>query len=111
MLACGTPDQMGSVEYRCLHCGQGKHRVSMRCTSSLCGGDDAQGERWDHGQYVPDELLRRTWQWHLVPLVRQALPTEAVNPVVDTCCTPSPHGLGSNGQQGQGPSQSQSVAR
>ena len=25
MLACGNPDKMGSIEYRCLHCGQGKH--------------------------------------------------------------------------------------
>ena len=24
MLACGNPDQMGYVEYRCLHCGQGQ---------------------------------------------------------------------------------------
>jgi hypothetical protein len=36
MLRCGNPDQMGSVEYRCLHCGQGKHLVSMSCKSSLC---------------------------------------------------------------------------
>jgi len=25
MLACGNPEKMGYVEYRCLHCGQGKH--------------------------------------------------------------------------------------
>jgi hypothetical protein len=36
MLACGTPEQMGSVDYRGLHCGQGKPRVSMRGKSSLC---------------------------------------------------------------------------
>lgn len=36
MLACGNPDQMGYVDYRCLQCGQGKHRVSMTCKSSLC---------------------------------------------------------------------------
>jgi len=36
MLACGNPHQMGYVEYRCLHCGQGKPLVSMRCKSSLC---------------------------------------------------------------------------
>src|SRR3989442_13980450 len=36
MLGCGNPEQMGYVEYRCLHCGQGKHRVSMSCTSPLC---------------------------------------------------------------------------
>jgi len=34
MLACGNPDKMGYIEYRCLHCGQGKHLVSMSCKSS-----------------------------------------------------------------------------
>lgn len=36
MLACGNPEQIGYVEYRCLHCGQGKHVVAMSCKSSLC---------------------------------------------------------------------------
>jgi hypothetical protein len=36
MLACGNPDKMGYVEYRCLHCGEGTHRVSMSCKSALC---------------------------------------------------------------------------
>ncbi len=35
-LDCGNPDTMGSIEYRCLDCGQGKHLVSMSCKSSLC---------------------------------------------------------------------------
>ena len=36
MLGCGNPDKMGSIEYRCQHCGQGQHLVSMSCQSSLC---------------------------------------------------------------------------
>jgi Putative transposase/Transposase zinc-binding domain len=36
MLGCGDPDQMGSIEYRCLQCGEGTHRVAMSCKSSLC---------------------------------------------------------------------------
>jgi hypothetical protein len=36
MLRCGDPDQMGYVEYRCLQCGEGTHRVAMSCKSSLC---------------------------------------------------------------------------
>jgi hypothetical protein len=36
MLACGNPESMGYVEYRCLQCGQGAHRVAMSCKSSLC---------------------------------------------------------------------------
>jgi hypothetical protein len=36
MLACGNPALMGYVAYRCLHCGQGTHRVAMSCKSALC---------------------------------------------------------------------------
>ena len=36
MLACGNPEQVGYIEYRCLCCGQGKHLVAMSCKSSLC---------------------------------------------------------------------------
>jgi putative transposase/transposase-like zinc-binding protein len=36
MLGCGNPEKMGYIEYRCLHCGEGKHLVSMSCKSSLC---------------------------------------------------------------------------
>jgi hypothetical protein len=36
MLGCGNPEQMGYIEYRCLHCGQGQHRVAMSGKSSLC---------------------------------------------------------------------------
>jgi hypothetical protein len=36
MLACGQPDKMGYVAYRCLQCGQGTHVVAMSCKSSLC---------------------------------------------------------------------------
>ena len=36
MQACGNPEHMGYIAYRCLHCGQGTHLVSMSCKSSLC---------------------------------------------------------------------------
>jgi Transposase zinc-binding domain/Putative transposase len=36
MLGCGNPAKMGYTEYRCLHCGEGTHRVAMSCKSSLC---------------------------------------------------------------------------
>jgi len=36
MLACGNPEKMGYLAYRCLQCGQGTHVVAMSCKSSLC---------------------------------------------------------------------------
>ena len=209
MLRCGEPDQMGYVEYRCLQCGEGTHRVAMSCKSSLClrcakvsvdnwgsqvsqvlhegviyrhiiltvpamfrttfyqnaaivlsafmrcgvqclddfysnvrgkalrggyitvlhthgrngqyhphlhllatsGGYDGQGERWEHINYLPYDLLRRKWQWHLLSMVRKTLKTDAINQLVDTCFRKYPHGLVTNVQKGQVPSQYHSVAR
>jgi hypothetical protein len=209
MLACGNPEKIGYIEYRCLHCGQGKHVVAMSCKSSLClrcakvyvdtwvsqvskvlhegviyrhiiltvpamfrttfyqhaavvlpafmrcgrqclddfysavkgkplqggyivvlhthgrngqyhphlhvlatsGGYDGRGERWEHLAYLPYALLRRKWQWHLLTRLRQTLRTEAMNRLVDACFRQYPHGLVTNVQKGQVPSQSQSVAR
>jgi len=209
MLACGNPDKMGYIEYRCLQCGQGKHRVAMSCKSSLClrcakvsvdnwvsqvsrvlhegviyrhiiltvpamfrttfyhnaalllsalmrcgvqclddffsevrgkalsggyitvlhthgrtgqyhphlhliatsGGYDGPGERWEHLTYLPYELLRRKWQWHLLTMLRQTLKTATINQLVDACFTKYPNGLVTNVQKGQVPSQYQSLAR
>jgi hypothetical protein len=209
MLACGNPEQMGYIAYRCLRCGQGTHRVAMSCQSSLClrcakvsvdnwvsqvskvlhegviyrhiiltvpamfrttfyqnaavvlsafmrcgvqclddfystvrgkalkggsitvlhthgrngqyhshlhllatsGGYDGPGERWEHIQYLPYDLLRRTWQWHLLSMVRQTLATEAINQLVDACFRKYPNGLVTNVQKGAVPSQYQSMAR
>jgi Putative transposase/Transposase zinc-binding domain len=35
-LACGNPEKIGDIAYRCLPCGQGKQRVAMSCQASLC---------------------------------------------------------------------------
>ena len=209
MLGCGHPEKMGYIEYRCLHCGQGKHLVAMSCKSSLClrcakvyvdnwisqvskvlhegviyrhiiltvpamfrvtfyqnaavvlsafmrcgaqclddfsstvkgkalrggyitvlhthgrngqyhphlhliatrGGYDGPGERWEHLTYLPYELLRRKWQWHLLTMLRQTLQTDTVNQLVDTCFRKYPNGLVTNVQKGAVPSQYQSLAR
>jgi hypothetical protein len=209
MLACGNPEQMGYVAYRCQHCGQGKHLVAMSCKSSLClrcakvyvdnwvsqvskrlhagviyrhiiltvpamfrttfyqntavvlsafmrcgaqclddfysavrgkalrggyitvihthgrngpyhphlhviatsGGYDGLGERWEHLQYLPYELLRRKWRWHLLSTLRTTLATDAIKQLVDVCFRQYPNGLVPNVQKGQVPSQYQSLAR
>jgi len=75
------------------------------------GGYDAQGERWEHLQYLPYDLLRRTWQWHLLTMLRQTLKTEAMHQLVDTCFRKYPDGLVTNVHKGAVPTQAHSVAR
>lgn len=209
MLACGNPERMGYVAYRCLRCGQGTHVVSMSCQSSLClrcavvyadnwvsqvsqalhegvisrhiiltipallrttfsqntdvllsacmrcgaqcldevlsvvcnkavqsgsivvlhthgrngqyhphlhllaasGGWDREGQRWEHVEYLPYALLRRTWQWHVLTMVRQTLKSAAIQQVVDTCWRMYPKGLVTHVQKGAVPARFQSVAR
>jgi hypothetical protein len=75
------------------------------------GGYDAQGERWEHLQYLPYDRLRRKWQWHLLTMLRQTLATDAIKQLVDACFTKYPNGLVTNMQKGAVPSQYQSLAR
>jgi len=75
------------------------------------GGYDAPGERWEHLSYLPYELLRRKWQWHLLSTLRKTLETDAVKGLVDVCFRKYPNGLVTNVQKGTVPSQYQSLAR
>jgi hypothetical protein len=60
---------------------------------------------------LPDDLVRRKWQWHLLRMVRKTLETDAVKELGEGCFRTDPNGLVPNVQQGAVPSQSQSVAR
>jgi hypothetical protein len=75
------------------------------------GGSEAQGERWEHLQYLPSALLRRQWQWHLLTMLRQTLKTDAVYRLVNPWCQKYPDGLGTNVHKGAVPAQAHSVAR
>ena len=95
MLACGNPEQMGYIEYRCLQCGQGTHRVAMSCTSSLClrcakvyvdnwvsqvstmlhAGGDLSAHHPDGAGHVPHDLLpQRGGRIERVHALRGAMP-------------------------------------
>jgi hypothetical protein len=75
------------------------------------GGYDAAGERWEHLQYLPYELLRRKGQWPLLSMMRKTLATDAIHQWVDACFKKYPNGLVTKVQKGQVPSQYQSLAR
>src|ERR671936_518057 len=64
-----------------------------------------------NSEYLPYELLRRKWQWHLLSTLRTTLATDAIKQLVDVCFRKYPNGLVTNVQKGQVPSQSQSLAR
>jgi hypothetical protein len=74
----------GSITVLHTHGRNGHYHPHLHVLATS-GGSDAQGARWEHLQYVPYELLRRTWQWYLLSMVRRTLRTDAVNQLVDTC--------------------------
>ena len=100
----------GSITVLHTHGRNGHYHPHLHLIATS-GGYDAQGACWEHLEYLPYELLRRKWQWHLLRMVRQTLKTEAVNQLVDRCFRKYPNGLVTNVQKGQVPSQYQSLAR
>jgi putative transposase/transposase-like zinc-binding protein len=75
------------------------------------GGYDAQAESWEHLNFLPYDLLRHKWQWHLMTMLRRTLASDAIQALVDLCFKKYPDGLVSRVQKGKVPSQYQSVAR
>ncbi len=100
----------GSITVLHTHGRHGQYHPHLHLLAPS-GGYDAQGARWEHLQYLPYELLRRKWQWHLLRMVRKTLATEAISQLVDRCFRQDPNGLVTNVQKGTVPSQSQSLAR
>src|SRR5436305_842231 len=88
--------------------GQYHPHLHLLATSA---GYDSEGARWEHLQFLPYELLRRKWQWHLLTMLRQTLKTEAIDQLVDACFRQYPDGLVTNVQKGTVPAQAHSVAR
>jgi hypothetical protein len=87
--------------------GQYHPHVHVIATS---GGYDAQTESWEHLSFLPYDLLRRKWQWHLMTTLRQTLATDAIKDLVDVCFKKYPEGLVTNVQRGRVPSQYPSLA-
>jgi len=106
----GKPLKGGSIVVLHTHGRNGQYHPHLQLLATS-GGYDAQGARWEPLQDLPYDLLRRTWQWHLLRMVRKTLATEAINQLVDACFRKYPNGLVTNVQQGAVPAPSQSLAR
>ena len=91
--------------------GRNGHYHPHRHVLATSGGYEAQGARWEHLQYLPYDLRRRKWQWHLLSTLRKTLATDAIKQLVDRCVRTYPNGLVTHVHKGQVPSQYQSVAR
>jgi Putative transposase/Transposase zinc-binding domain len=74
------------------------------------GGYDGVEESWEHLSFLPYELLRHKWQWHLMDTFRKTLATEEMKRLVDQCYRKYPGGLVANVQKGKVPSHYQSLA-
>jgi hypothetical protein len=106
----GKARRGGSITVLHTHGRNGQYHPHLHLLATR-GGYDAQGACWEHLQYLPYDLLRRKWQWHLLTRLRQTLATDALQQLVDACCTKYPNGLGTNVQKGAVAAQSQSIAR
>ena len=106
----GTPLQGGYITVLHTHGRNGQYHPHLHVLATS-GGDDAHADRWEHLDYLPYALLRRTWQWHVLTMLRQTLKTEAVAQLVDACFRQYPNGLVTHVHKGALPAQAHSVAR
>ena len=84
------------------------HLLHIIATS---GGWDTQGAQWVHLGYLPYVMLHKKWQWYALEMCRDALPTDAMNRLVQTCYDTYPNGFVAHVQKGDVPSRYQSLAR
>jgi Putative transposase/Transposase zinc-binding domain len=106
----GTALQGGSITVLHPH-GRSGQSHPPRHGLATSGGSDTQGARWEPLPYVPSALLRRTWQWHLLTMLRQRRKTEAIEQWVDVCGRTYPDGWVPTVHKGHVPAQAQRVAR
>ncbi len=76
----GKPLQGGYITVLHTHGRNGQYHPHLHVLATS-GGYDAHADRWEHLEYLPYALLRRTWQWHVLTMLRQTLKTEAVDAV------------------------------
>ena len=87
-----------------------RERQTLLDVIATSGGYDGAQERWEHLSFLPYELLRHKWQWHLLDTLRRTLATDAMKGLVDQCYRTYPGGLMANVQKGKVPSQYQRLA-
>src|SRR5918998_3823268 len=86
------------------HGRNGQYHPHLHVIATSGGYDGAQ-ERWEHLSFLPYELWRHKWQWHLMKMLRRTLPSETIEPLVELCLKKYPKGLVSRVQKGKVPSQ------
>ena len=99
----------GSIEVSHTHGRHGQYHPPVHVLATS-GGYDDQAESWDHRPFLPYDLLRHKWQWHLMNMLRRTLASDAIKELVDVCFKKYPNGLVTNVQKGRVPSQYPSLA-
>ena len=69
-----------------------------------------ENERWVHLDYLPYETLNKNWQWHVLSMLRQTLPTPAVKRLVAVGFRRYPNGFIANVQKGDVPARYHTLA-
>jgi hypothetical protein len=105
----GKALKSGYTEVIHTHGGNGQYPPHVHVIARS-RGYEAQAESWEHSTFLPYDLLRRKWQWHLITMWRQTLAMDTINDLVDVGFRKYPNGLVTNVQKGPVPSQYQSLA-
>ena len=83
--------------------GRHGHDHPHRQIIATSGGWEPQAPQWLPLDYVPDALLRKTWPWPLLTMLRQTVKTPEIRQLVDPCDPRYRAGVVTNVQTGDVP--------
>jgi hypothetical protein len=104
-----TPLKGGYVTVLHTHGRNGQYNPHLHLIATS-GGWDAEDERWVHLDYLPYETLNKNWQWHVLTMLRQTLPTPRVKRLVDLGFRRYPNGFIAQVQSGDVPARYHTLA-
>ena len=104
-----TPLKGGYIVVLHTHGRNGQYNPHLHLIATS-GGWDADNERWVHLDFLPYETLNKNWQWHILSMLRQTLPTPRVKRLVDLGFRRYPNGFIAQVQKGDVPARYHTLA-
>ena len=106
----GQPLKGGYIVVVQTHGRNGQYNPHLHIIATS-GGWNAKARQWVHLDFFPYPLMRKKWQWHLLKMLRQTIPSREVNRLIDTCYRKYQKGFVTDIQKGDVPSRYESLAR
>ena len=102
--------KIGAIVVVQTHGRSGHHNPHLHIIMTS-GGINEQTGKWVDLRYFPYEIIHKKWQYHLLKMMKEIIPTDAVKRVVDDLWKKYPNGFVAHVTKGKVPDQCRGLAR